>query len=167
MIYFSISFIFTLQILLDLVLHLLFFFSYLCYCIYYQFISLCILRNPLTQKWGKRPTVSFFFFSRHIWKQVLLFFFFEGTCFKFYWKVFWFKLLSVFYNILQGTKYLWNTVAVSFLPKFIAGCFELGKKMRPDVFQRHYTLCDGALVCILFSKSLALLIFNSFSRLLF
>ena len=37
--YFSISFTLTLQILFDLVLHLLFI-SYLCYCIYYQFISL-------------------------------------------------------------------------------------------------------------------------------
>ena len=104
------------------------------------------------------------FLGSSLSRQNLLWFI---KCFKFYWKVFWFKLLSVFYNILQGTKYLWNTVAVSFLPKFIAGCFELGKKMRPDVFQRHYTLCDGVLVCILFSRSLVLLIFNFFSRLLF
>ena len=82
-------------------------------------------------------------------------------------QVFLFKLLSVFYNILQSAKCLWNTVAVSFLAKFIAGCFELGKKMRPGLFQKHYALCDGVLVCISFSRSLVLLIFNFFSRLLF
>ena len=81
--------------------------------------------------------------------------------------VFWFKLLFVFYNIPQSAKCLLNTVAVSFLAKFIAGCFELGKKMRPGLFQKHYALCNGVLVCISFSRSLVLLIFNFFSRLLF
>ena len=77
------------------------------------------------------------------------------------------KLLSVFYNILQSVKCLWNIVAVSFLVKFIADCFEHGNKMRPGLFQKHYALCDGVLVCISFSRSLVLLIFNFFSRLLF
>ena len=39
--------------------------------------------------------------------------------------------------------------------------------MRPGLFQKHYTLCDGVLVCILFSRSLVLLVFNFFSPLLF
>ena len=39
--------------------------------------------------------------------------------------------------------------------------------MRPGLFQKHYALCDGVLVCISFSRSLVLLIFNFFSRLLF
>ena len=30
------------------------FISYLCYCIYYHFISLCIPRNPLSQKCGEK-----------------------------------------------------------------------------------------------------------------
>ena len=76
-------------------------------------------------------------------------------------------MLSEFIILLQSAKYLWNTVAVPFLAKFIAGCFELGKKMRSGLFQKHYVLCDGVLVCILFSRSLVLLIFNFFSRLLF
>ena len=36
-----------------------------------------------------------------------------------------------------------------FLAKFIAGCFELGKKMRSGLFQKNYALYDGVLVCIL------------------
>ena len=35
------------------------------------------------------------------------------------------------------------------------------------MFQKHYALCNGVLVCISFSKSLVLLIFNFFSPLLF
>ena len=35
-----------------------------------------------------------------------------------------------------------------FLAKFIAGCFKLGKKMRPVLFQKHYALYDSVLVCI-------------------
>ena len=70
-------------------------------------------------------------------------------------------------NILQSVKCLWNTIAVSFLAKFIAGCFELGKKMRPGLFQKHYALCNGVLVCISFSRSHVLLILNFFSRLFF
>ena len=34
------------------------------------------------------------------------------------------------------------------------------KELRPGSFQKHYALCDGVLVCIWFSRSLALLIFN-------
>ena len=48
------------------------FISYLSYCIYYQFISLCIPRYPLNQKCGEKPTGSFFFSSRHIWKHIFL-----------------------------------------------------------------------------------------------
>ena len=52
------------------------FISYLCYCIYYHFISLFIPRNLLGQKCGeKKPTVSFFFSVRHIWKHDLIFLF--------------------------------------------------------------------------------------------
>ena len=40
------------------------------------------------------------------------------------------------------------------------------KKIRPDFFQKHCALCDGVLVCILCSRSLVLLIFNFFRRLL-
>ena len=39
--------------------------------------------------------------------------------------------------------------------------------MRPGLFQKHYALCDDVLVCILFSRSLVLLVFNLFSPLLF
>ena len=53
------------------------------------------------------------------------------------------KFLSIFYNIFYSAKCLWNTVVVSFLAKFIAGCFELGKKMKPGLFQKHYALCNG------------------------
>ena len=42
--------------------------------------------------------------------------------------MFWFKLLSVFYNILQTAKYLWNTVALSFLAKIFAGSLNLTEK---------------------------------------
>ena len=48
------------------------FISYLCYCIYYQFISLSRV-IPWARNVGKRPAVSFFFSSRHIWKHVLIF----------------------------------------------------------------------------------------------
>ena len=34
------------------------------------------------------------------------------------------------------------------------------QEMRPGLFQKHYVLCDGVLVCIQFSRSLVLLIFN-------
>ena len=39
--------------------------------------------------------------------------------------------------------------------------------MKPGLFQKHYALCDGVLVCIQFSRSLVLLIFNFFSPFLF
>ena len=45
--------------------------------------------------------------------------------------------------------------------------FELGKKMRPDLFRKHYALCNGVFACISFSGSLLLLTFNFFSRLFF
>ena len=41
------------------------------------------------------------------------------------------------------------------------------QEMRSGLFQKHYALCDGVLVCIQFSRSLVLLIFNFFSPLLF
>ena len=69
--------------------------------------------------------------------------------------------------IYRRAESLWNAVMVSFLAKFIARCSELGKKMRPGFFQKHYALCDGWLVCMSFSKSLVLLIFNFLSPLLF
>ena len=52
---------------------------------------------------------------------------------------------------------LWNTVVVSFLAKFIAGCFELGKKN--EAWFVPETLCSlrwcvVVLVCIQFSRSL-------------
>ena len=67
------------------------FISYLCYCICYRlyyYLSRVI-------SWAKnirwRPTVSFFFSSRHISKHILILFFvflkllfYKGTCFKFY-----------------------------------------------------------------------------------
>ena len=50
--------------------------------ILYHYVSRVI---PWARNVGKRPTVSLFFSSRHIWKHVLnFFFFFEGACFKFY-----------------------------------------------------------------------------------
>ena len=51
------------------------FISYFCYCIYYQFISLFRV-IPWARNVGKRPVVSFLFSSRHIWKDVLLTFYF-------------------------------------------------------------------------------------------
>ena len=47
------------------------------------------------------------------------------------------------------------------------GFLEPANKMRPGLFQKNYALCDGVLVCISFSRSVVLLIFNFFSRLLF
>ena len=46
------------------------------------------------------------------------------------------------------------------------GLIELGKNIRPGLFQKH-ALCDCVLVCISFSRNLALLNFNFFSPLLF
>ena len=34
------------------------------------------------------------------------------------------------------------------MAKFIVGCFELGKKVRLRLPQKHYALCVGVLVCI-------------------
>ena len=39
--------------------------------------------------------------------------------------------------------------------------------MRPGLFQKHYALCNDVLVCIQFSRSIVLSIFNFFSPLLF
>ena len=141
------------------------FISYLSYCIYYHFILSCIPRNPLSQKCGEKTNSFILLFHQTYMKT--RFNFLRRHVLNFTKQVFWFKLLSVFYDILQSTRCLWNTVAVSFLAKCIAGCFELGKKIRPGLLQKHCALCDGVLVCILFSRSLVLLIFNFFSRLLF
>ena len=48
---------------------------YWCHCIYYHFTSLFMPRNPLSQIIGKRTIVSFFFFSRHIWRHAFFCFF--------------------------------------------------------------------------------------------
>ena len=57
--FFSFCFIFLLVLLSPFKFYLIlycicFFMSYLSYCIYYQFISLCIPCNPLSQKCGER-----------------------------------------------------------------------------------------------------------------
>ena len=39
--------------------------------------------------------------------------------------------------------------SVSFLAKFIAGSFELGKKIKSGLL-KHYALCDGVVVCFSF-----------------
>ena len=39
--------------------------------------------------------------------------------------------------------------SVSFLAKFIAVCFELGKKIKYGLL-KHYALCDDVVVCFSF-----------------
>ena len=71
--------------------------------------------------------------------------FFKGACFKFY--LITVLISSAFYYKLQR-ECLWNTVVVSFLVKFIAGCPELGKKgglLFPE------TLCSLGCVGVFFS----------------
>ena len=67
------------------------FISYLCYCLHYRLYYYSSRFISWVKNAGWRPTVSFFFSSRHIWKHVLILFFvflkslfFKGTCFKFY-----------------------------------------------------------------------------------
>ena len=57
-----------------------------------------------------------------------------------------------------------NTVAVSFLAKFIADCLEYGKEWGLGCFR---SIMLSAVVCFQFSRILVLLIFNFFSPLLF
>ena len=54
-----------------------------------------------------------------------------------------------------------------FSGQIYCGLPQTWQEMRLRLFQKHYALCDGVLVCIQFSRSLVLLIFNSFSPLLF
>ena len=51
-----------------------------------------------------------------------------------------------------------------FSGQFYCGLPLTWQEMRPGLFRKH---CDGVLVCIQFSRSLVLLIFNFFSPLLF
>ena len=111
----------------------------------------------------------FSFSSRHIWKLLSIFFlrllFLKGIYFTFSFVLFallnsCFNLLSLFYNLSQSTLYLWNSVAVPFLAKLIAG-------IRPGLFQKHYAVCDGMLGCFQLSRGFVLPIFNFFRPLSF
>ena len=70
--------------------YICYFILYLCYCIYYYLYYYLSRVIPWAKNVGSRPTVSFFFSFRHIWKHVLIFSFlfrlllFKKTCFDFY-----------------------------------------------------------------------------------
>ena len=57
------------------------FISYLCYCIYYHFISLFIPRNPLGQKCGEK-TNSFILFFLSIYMKTFFLSLFQVTIFS-------------------------------------------------------------------------------------
>ena len=84
LIFFSFCFIFLLVLLSPFKFYLILccmccFILYLCYCIYYQFISLCIRRNPLSQKCGEK-TNSFILHLCTVRWCVGMYFIFKESC---------------------------------------------------------------------------------------
>ena len=82
--FFSFCFIFLLVLLSPFKFYLILccmfcFILYLCYCIYYQFISLYIRRNPLSQKCGEK-TNSFILHLCTVRWCVGMYFIFKESC---------------------------------------------------------------------------------------
>ena len=165
-----ISFTFTLQTLLGLVLYLLF---YLVFVLLYllSVLSLLLPCNLLSQKCKVKTNSFIVFFSRHIWKYVLIFLiffrllFFKRECFKFYLiDVLICYLYFIIYRTAQnvfGT--LWSCLLGPILLPLVLNL------ARNEIWIVPETLCslrwcDGVFKL---SRSLVWLIFNFFRNLLF
>ena len=100
-----------------------FFISYLYYCIYYHFCYNLSHEISWAKNVEQRPTVSFLFSSRHIWKHVLIFFYFNIYSIL--------VLICYLYFIIYRRAH--NVVGtlgqVSVLTKFVPGVLELCKKL--------------------------------------
>ena len=64
-------------------LHLLLYLVFVLFCLL-SFLLLFILRYHLSLRCRVKTNSFVFVSTRHTWKHVLIFFFFKGTCFKFY-----------------------------------------------------------------------------------
>ena len=146
--------------------------SYLCYCIYYRFYYYLsrVISWAKNVRW--RPTVSFFFSSRHIWKHVLIslfvFFillFFKWTCFKFY--LIAISICYLYFILYRGAHNIFGTLRrCLFWPSLLRVALNLARNETLIVPETLFSSWWCA-VCFQLSRSLLLLIFTFCSPLLF